>query len=73
VTADEVPDPQALPVRFELNGSVHQQGSTAGMIFSVAELVSHASRLTTLEPGDVNLTGTPSGVGAGIRCLLERG
>ena len=64
VTADEVPDPQALAVRFELNGVVRQQGSTADMIFSVAELISHASRLMTLEPGDIILTGTPSGVGA---------
>ncbi|HEY3629620.1 MAG TPA: fumarylacetoacetate hydrolase family protein [Jatrophihabitantaceae bacterium] len=73
VTADEVPDPQALPVRFELNGTVHQQGSTAGMIFSVAELISHASRLMTLEPGDVILTGTPSGVGAASGVYLSVG
>lgn len=73
VTADEVPDPQSLPVRFELNGSVRQDGSTAGMIFSVAELISHASRLMTLEPGDVILTGTPSGVGAASGVYLSAG
>ncbi|HEY7049581.1 MAG TPA: fumarylacetoacetate hydrolase family protein [Jatrophihabitantaceae bacterium] len=73
VTADDVPDPQGLSVRFELNGQVRQQGSTNDMIFSVAELISHASRLMTLEPGDVILTGTPSGVGAATGEYLSAG
>jgi len=73
VTVDDVPDPQALSVRFELNGVVRQQGSTKDMIFSVAELISHASRLMTLEPGDIILTGTPSGVGAATGDYLSAG
>lgn len=63
VTADEVPDPQALPIRCLVNGDVMQQASTADMIFSVAELVSFCSQAMTLEPGDVVATGTPAGVG----------
>lgn len=63
VSADEVPDPQALSVELSVNGVRRQHGSTKDMIFTVAELVSHASRLMTLEPGDVIQTGTPSGVG----------
>lgn len=63
LTADEVPDPQALGVRTTLNGQVMQEGSTADMIFSVARLVSFLSRDTTLLPGTVLLTGTPAGVG----------
>ena len=64
VTADENPDPQRLALRCEINGEVLQEDSTAEMIFSVAYLVSYLSRYTTLEPGDVIATGTPSGVGA---------
>ena len=64
VTADEIPDPQRLALRCEINGEVLQEDSTAEMIFSVAYLVSYLSRYTTLEPGDVIATGTPSGVGA---------
>ncbi|MEV0155820.1 fumarylacetoacetate hydrolase family protein [Micromonospora sp. NPDC050686] len=64
VTADEVPDPQALPIELTVNGVTRQSASTKDMIFSVAELVSFASRLMTLEPGDVLMTGTPAGVGA---------
>jgi 2-keto-4-pentenoate hydratase/2-oxohepta-3-ene-1,7-dioic acid hydratase in catechol pathway len=73
VTADEVPDPQALSVDLEVNGTSRQHGSTKDMIFSVAELISHASRLCTLEPGDVILTGTPSGVGAVTGDYLKSG
>lgn len=73
VTVDDVPDPQGLSVRFELNGEVRQLGSTKDMIFSVAELISHASRLMTLEPGDILLTGTPSGVGAATGEYLSAG
>lgn len=73
VTADEVPDPQDLSVRFELNGLSRQNGSTKDMIFSVAELIAHASRLMTLEPGDIILTGTPSGVGAATGEFVSSG
>jgi 2-keto-4-pentenoate hydratase/2-oxohepta-3-ene-1,7-dioic acid hydratase in catechol pathway len=64
VTADEIPDPQALPIALTVNGVTRQRSSTQNMIFSVAELVAFASRLMTLEPGDVLMTGTPAGVGA---------
>ena len=62
-TRDEVPDPQDLSIRCILNGEVMQDGTTSKMIFSVAELVSFLSHGTTLEPGDVIMTGTPPGVG----------
>jgi 2-keto-4-pentenoate hydratase/2-oxohepta-3-ene-1,7-dioic acid hydratase in catechol pathway len=64
VTADEVPDPQALELRTTLDGQVVQSSATKLMIFSVAELISFCSTFTTLEPGDVIATGTPGGVGA---------
>ena len=62
VTADEVPDPQALGLRCWLNDELRQDSHTADMIFSVAEIVSYASRYMTLEAGDVISTGTPEGV-----------
>jgi len=65
VTADEIEDPQKLSIRTTVNGEVRQQAPTSEMIFPVAELIAFASRLMTLEPGDVILTGTPSGVAAG--------
>lgn len=64
-TADEVADPQALELRCWVNGEVRQQAGTAQMIHTVAELVAFASQGTTLQPGDVVLTGTPSGVAMG--------
>jgi acylpyruvate hydrolase len=64
VTADEVPDPQALAIRTVVSGEVLQSGHTKEMIFPIPELLAFASRLMTLEPGDVVLTGTPAGVGA---------
>jgi acylpyruvate hydrolase len=64
VTTDEIPDPQDLEIRTTVSGDVVQTGRTKEMIFSVAEIIAFASRLMTLEPGDVLLTGTPSGVGA---------
>lgn len=67
VTADEVPDPQALSLGLSVNGKVMQEGSTSKMIFSVAEIISHLSQLMTLHPGDVISTGTPPGVGMGIK------
>jgi len=63
VTADEIPDPQALTVECEVSGEILQSASTADMIFGVAELVSRISRSFTLEPGDLIATGTPPGVG----------
>ncbi len=65
VTADEIPDPQALPMWLEVDGRRYQQGSTATMVFGVAALVSYCSRLMTLLPGDIITTGTPPGVGMG--------
>ena len=63
VTADEIPDPQALRVRCLRNGETMQDGRTSDMIFTVAELIAHLSRDTTLLPGTLILTGTPPGVG----------
>jgi 2,4-diketo-3-deoxy-L-fuconate hydrolase len=65
VTADEVPNPQALKLWLELDGQLRQNGSTATMVYGVAFLVSYLSRFTTLQPGDVITTGTPPGVGMG--------
>lgn len=65
VTADEIRDPQALAISMTLNGEVMQESSTASMVFGVAELVSYLSNTMTLLPGDILLTGTPPGVGAG--------
>jgi 2-keto-4-pentenoate hydratase/2-oxohepta-3-ene-1,7-dioic acid hydratase in catechol pathway len=65
VTADEIPDPQNLRITCHVNGQVMQEDTTAGMIFSVAELVSQLSQGMTLAAGTVILTGTPSGVGTG--------
>ncbi len=73
VTADEVPDPQDLGIELEVNGTLRQQGSTADMIFTVAELVAFASRLMTLEPTDIIMTGTPAGVGAAPGTYLAAG
>ena len=63
VTADEIPDPQNLQLRCILNNEVMQDGNTSDMIFSVAQLIAFLSEGTTLLPGTVILTGTPSGVG----------
>ena len=65
VTADEVPDPQALSMWLDVNGRRFQNGSTKTMIFGVAHLVSYISRFMTLYPGDLISTGTPPGVGLG--------
>jgi len=67
VTRDEVPDPQDLHLWLELNGQRVQDGSTANMVFGCAELVSYISRFMTLLPGDVIVTGTPPGVGLGMK------
>ncbi|WP_394433739.1 fumarylacetoacetate hydrolase family protein [Streptomyces sp. SGAir0957] len=65
VTADEVPDPQALPLKLWVNGELKQDGTTAEQIFSVAEVVRYVSQFMTLYPGDVVNTGTPAGVAMG--------
>jgi 2-keto-4-pentenoate hydratase/2-oxohepta-3-ene-1,7-dioic acid hydratase in catechol pathway len=67
VTKDEVPNPQKLHMWLELNGKRMQDGSTKTMIFGVTKLVSYVSQFMTLNPGDVITTGTPPGVGAGIK------
>jgi 2,4-diketo-3-deoxy-L-fuconate hydrolase len=67
VTRDEVPDPQNLGMWLDVNGRRMQTGSTRTMIFSVAKIVSYVSEFMTLEPGDVITTGTPPGVGLGMK------
>jgi 2-keto-4-pentenoate hydratase/2-oxohepta-3-ene-1,7-dioic acid hydratase in catechol pathway len=67
VTPDEVPDPQKLDLWLDLNGEPRQRGNTATMIFGVAELISYVSFCMTLLPGDVIATGTPPGVGFGMK------
>ena len=67
VTADEVPDPQRLQMFLEVNGQRLQNESTADMIFPVNYLIWYVSQFMVLEPGDIINTGTPSGVGLGLR------
>jgi 2,4-diketo-3-deoxy-L-fuconate hydrolase len=66
-TPDEVKDPQALPMWLTVNGESRQKSSTANMIFDVPTLVSYLSQFMSLLPGDVISTGTPAGVGLGIK------
>jgi acylpyruvate hydrolase len=65
-TADEVADPQALALKTWVNGELRQDSSTADLIFGVREVVAFLSETCTLEPGDLILTGTPSGVGQAL-------
>lgn len=67
VTRDEVEDPQNLAMHLDVNGKRMQTGNTSTMIFTVAEIIEHLSSLFTLHPGDVISTGTPPGVGMGIK------
>ena len=67
VTADEVGDPQKLKLWLDVNGKRFQSGNTKTMIFGVAQLVSHLSQFMTLNPGDLITTGTPPGVGMGVK------
>jgi ureidoglycolate lyase len=67
VTADEVPDPGKLALWTEVNGERRQNSNTADLIFGVDEIVSYVSQFMTLLPGDVIPTGTPSGVGLGMK------
>jgi len=73
VTADEVPDPQALGIRLRVNGQLRQEATTGQMIFDVATLLAVLSLGLTLEPGDILATGTPSGVGAATGAYLKPG
>ncbi|MEL4319412.1 fumarylacetoacetate hydrolase family protein [Leifsonia sp. YIM 134122] len=66
VPADQVDDPQALGLRLSVNGTVHQDGTTANMLFSVAHVIWYVSQFMVLHPGDVINTGTPAGVALGI-------
>ena len=65
VTADEIPDPQALDLWLEVDGHRYQSGTTKTMVFGVAHLISFLSRFMSLQPGDIISTGTPPGVGLG--------
>jgi ureidoglycolate lyase len=67
VTPDEVPDPQNLSMWLEVDGHRYQHGSTKTMIFGVRHLVHYISQFMSLQPGDVISTGTPPGVGMGIK------
>ena len=67
VTRDEVADPQALDMALDVNGVRRQTGNTSTMIFTVAQCIAHLSQLFTLHPGDVIATGTPPGVGLGMK------
>ena len=65
VTADEVPDPHQLDIEMRLNGETMQRSNTRNLIFPIDYLIAHLSQFSTLQPGDLIYTGTPSGVGAG--------
>jgi 2-keto-4-pentenoate hydratase/2-oxohepta-3-ene-1,7-dioic acid hydratase in catechol pathway len=67
VTKDEIPNPQRLGMWLDINGERRQTGNTRTMIFSVSKIVSYLSRFMTLMPGDIIATGTPPGVGMGMK------
>ncbi|PHO03604.1 2-hydroxyhepta-2,4-diene-1,7-dioate isomerase [Rhodobacteraceae bacterium 4F10] len=67
VTPDEVQDPQNLDLSLNLNGARMQTGNTQSMVFSVAHIISYLSQMMTLHPGDLIATGTPPGVGMGMK------
>ena len=76
VTSDELSNPQAIELELAVNGEIKQRSNTADMIFSVAEIVSYLSQFMTLLPGDLVITGTPEGVGLGMKPtpqFLKRG
>jgi 2,4-diketo-3-deoxy-L-fuconate hydrolase len=75
VTTDELPDPQDIALELKVNGEQRQASHTGDMIFPVAEIVSYLSQFMTLLPGDVVITGTPQGVGLGMKppLFLKRG
>jgi 2-keto-4-pentenoate hydratase/2-oxohepta-3-ene-1,7-dioic acid hydratase in catechol pathway len=63
VTRDEIADPHALDISLEIGGETLQKSNTRELIFKIPELIEYASRVVTLEPGDIVATGTPAGVG----------
>ncbi|MNT13597.1 Ureidoglycolate lyase [compost metagenome] len=67
MTRDEVPDPQNLAMWLDVDGKRFQNGNTKTMIFTVAQIIAYLSRCMSLQPGDVISTGTPPGVGLGIK------
>ena len=67
VTTDEISDPQNLGLWLEVDGHRYQDGTTSTMVYGVAHLVAYLSQFFTLEPGDVISTGTPPGVGIGVK------
>jgi 2-keto-4-pentenoate hydratase/2-oxohepta-3-ene-1,7-dioic acid hydratase in catechol pathway len=67
VTCDQVPDPQDLGITLDVNGTRMQDGRTSTMVFTVAQIIAHLSTLMTLHPGDIISTGTPPGVGMGMK------
>ncbi len=71
--ASQVGDPQNLPIKLWVNGVLKQDSNTSEMIYSISEQIAHISRLVTLEPGDIVLTGTPAGVGAARQEFLQPG
>jgi len=75
VTADEIPDPQALDLRSTVNGELRQSNNTANMIHRIDAQIAYLSTAFTLEPGDLIATGTPEGVGVGMepQCFLKPG
>jgi 2-keto-4-pentenoate hydratase/2-oxohepta-3-ene-1,7-dioic acid hydratase in catechol pathway len=66
-TRDEIPDPHDLTVKTTVNGKARQNDSTSNMIFKIPQLIAYCSRMFTLDPGDLILTGTPPGVGEGMK------
>jgi 2-keto-4-pentenoate hydratase/2-oxohepta-3-ene-1,7-dioic acid hydratase in catechol pathway len=73
VPAEDVPDPHNLKIELSINGVVKQSSNTSELIFNVVEQIAHLSQKITLHPGDVILTGTPAGVGAGRGEFLQAG
>jgi 2,4-diketo-3-deoxy-L-fuconate hydrolase len=73
VPAWQIPDPQSVQMRLDVNGEPMQQDSTANMIWTVREQIAYLSTIVTLEPGDVIATGTPTGVGMGRGVYLKSG
>jgi 2-keto-4-pentenoate hydratase/2-oxohepta-3-ene-1,7-dioic acid hydratase in catechol pathway len=73
VPAEDVPDPHNLKIELTVNGVVKQSSNTSELIFDISEQIAHLSEKITLHPGDVILTGTPAGVGAGRGEFLKAG
>jgi 2-keto-4-pentenoate hydratase/2-oxohepta-3-ene-1,7-dioic acid hydratase in catechol pathway len=73
VPAADIPDAGKLDIELKVNGVVKQSSNTSQLIFNIAEQISHISERISLHPGDVILTGTPAGVGAGRNEFLKAG